>query len=460
MPLRVRLVAVVLALTGVALLIMGVGTVAALRGHLLGRLDAQLEYIAQQVTKQVDEGKFLIEVSLPVASQGRLHLPNPYVLQVHKPDGSLDTWFPTDLPRTDVPKLTAKELSRTDYFTTQGGWRMVVVDGPNGQRIAIAASMADVDSAVGQLIWLDVMVGLAVLILIGVLGTAVVRSSLRPLAEIEQTAAQIATGQLSRRVPERDSRTELGRLGRGLNGMLVQIEAAFAARAASERRAVQSEDRMRRFVADASHELRTPLTTIRGFAELYRQGAGSAEDVMSRIEAEAARMGLLVEDLLLLARLDQQRPLAMEPVDLLVLVNDSVHAARAQAPDREVTLSAPESAIVVGDEPRLRQVIGNLVSNALTHAPGSPVAVSLRKDGQLAIVEVADQGPGLTREQGERVFERFYRADPARSRRSGQTGTGLGLAIVAALVAAHNGTVEVESQAGHGATFRVRLPLA
>jgi two-component system OmpR family sensor kinase len=224
---------------------------------------------------------------------------------------------------------------------------------------------------------------------------------------------------------------------------------------------------MRQFIADASHELRTPLTTIRGFAELYRQGAvAPAEErgrMVRRIEDEAARMGLLVEDLLLLARLDEERPLTLAPVDLRVLAADTLHAARVAAPEREITMTvAPGTGplVVEGDDARLRQVLGNLLSNAVNHTPPTAVVtVELRSDGETAIVEVRDTGPGLAPAQAERVFQRFYRADPARTRRDGSTSTGLGLAIVAALVAAHGGTVEVDSQPGNGATFRVRLPL-
>jgi two-component system OmpR family sensor kinase len=273
-------------------------------------------------------------------------------------------------------------------------------------------------------------------------------------------------------VPDRDPRTEVGRLGRALNTMLAQIESAFGARAASEASARRSEDRMRRFVADASHELRTPLTTIRGFAELYRQGGArdpaELDRLMRRIEDQAAQMGLLVEDLLLLARLDQQRPLDRRPVDLLALAAEAVNDARAVAPDRQIELvlgdEDGESALVVlGDDQRLRQVLANLVNNALAHTPaGSPVEVRVGAsslDGRpSAAVEVVDHGPGLTPEQAERVFERFYRADPARSHADG--GTGLGLSIVAALVAVHGGTVRVDSIPGRGARFRVVLPLA
>jgi two-component system OmpR family sensor kinase len=350
--------------------------------------------------------------------------------------------------------------------------------------------MSAIDNAVSRLIWTEVVVGAAVLALLAAAGVAAIRTSLRPLRQIEHTAEAIAAGDLTRRVPEPEPgeppRTELGRLARALNAMLTQIESAFAARAASEAR-------MRQFVADASHELRTPLTTIRGFAELYRQGAASSPEeagrLVRRIEDEAARMGLLVEDLLLLARLDQERPLEREAVELPVIVSDAVHAARAIDPDRPIALEVRSGGVplvVEGDDARLRQVVGNLLSNGLTHTPAwAPVTVRLRAESGVGVIEVADRGPGLTPEQTERVFERFYRVDSARSRPAGAGGrasnggtgggdgrlggngradgaggSGLGLAIVAALVAAHRGTVEVESVVGQGATFRVRLPLA
>ncbi|GIG60783.1 two-component sensor histidine kinase [Longispora fulva] len=463
-PLRVKLVAAVLGLVATALLAMGIATVTALHGYLLDRVDAQLKTVAGQINYQVDHGVQRLIFAPPSGAPPSFTVPNPFVVELRGADGAILGVYPVDLKTDQGPKITTADMARTDYFVTDGygsRWRVVVVDGPNqGERVVIASALSDLDNAVLRLIWLDLFVGMAILVLVALVGVAVVRRSLRPLVEIERTAGAIAGGDLSQRVPERDPRTEIGRLGRALNGMLAQIETAFAARATSEHRALRSEERMRRFVADASHELRTPLTTIRGFAELYRQGAGEPGQVVKRIEDEAARMGLLVEDLLLLARLDQQRPLAMEPVHLDVLAADAAEGARAQAPDREVTLEVAP-AVVTGDESRLRQVIGNLVTNALTHTPaGTPIAVRLVTSGDSAVIEIADQGPGLTPEQGERVFERFYRADPARSRRSGSTGTGLGLAIVAALVAAHNGTVEVASAAGEGATFRVRLPLA
>ena len=301
------------------------------------------------------------------------------------------------------------------------------------------------------------------------LGYGVVRSSLRPLVEVEQTAGAIAAGDLSRRVPEADPRTEVGRLSRALNAMLGQIESAFTAQANSEGAARASEERMRRFVADASHELRTPLTSIRGFAELYRQGAvpdsTAVTRVMRRIEDEAARMGVLVEDLLMLARLDEQRPLERLPVDLLTIASDALHDARVLGPDHPSHLDVAThgvAPVVLGDEARLRQVVSNLVSNALVHTPpGTTVSVRIANEraddgAQWVLLEIADDGPGLAPDARIRIFERFYRADPSRTRASG--GSGLGLSIVAALVAAHGGTVRVESEPGEGTTFQVRLP--
>jgi two-component system OmpR family sensor kinase len=251
--------------------------------------------------------------------------------------------------------------------------------------------------------------------------------------------------------------------------MLTRIESAFRAQKASEEQARASEERMRRFVADASHELRTPLTSIRGFAELYRQGAvGSPAEtarLMQRIESEGARMGVLVEDLLQLARVDQQRPLSLTPVDLAEIAGDAVHDARALQPDRPIALhlddSLTEVPVVLGDEARLRQVVGNLVSNALVHTPRTaPVTVRIGEDtsagGDRVVVRVADEGPGMAPEDAARVFERFYRADASRSRVAG--GTGLGLSIVRALVAAHGGDVSLDTAPGRGAAFTVRLP--
>ncbi|MGH3203724.1 MAG: sensor histidine kinase [Streptosporangiaceae bacterium] len=360
--------------------------------------------------------------------------------------------------------------------------------------LILAADLGNVNAVVAGLAVTALIIGTIIVLILALAIVMVVRASLRPLVDIEATAGEIAAGHLNRRVPERDPRTEIGSLGRSLNTMLSQIETAFHAQEASEAAAHQSEERMRRFIADASHELRTPVTAIRGFAEYYRQRGGlvrhwdrdqapaaaaateagltprDLDRIMVRVEKEAARMGLLVEDLLLLARLDKQRPLARQPVDLLSLAADAVGDARLLAPARTIDLSVQPGAafLVIGDEPRLRQVIGNLMSNALTHTPdGTPIEVSVSSgilDPQAGdhtpavILDVTDQGPGMTQEQARRVFERFYRADQARTRATG--GSGLGLAIVRALVVAQGGVASVRTAEGQGATFRIALPLA
>jgi two-component system OmpR family sensor kinase len=356
-------------------------------------------------------------------------------------------------------------------------WLVMSRDVGDGVTAIAGVDLDRDDRLIHRLVALQVVVGLVILVLLGYAAYVLVRNSLRPLTEVERTAAAIAAGDLSQRVPAGDDRTEVGRLATALNGMLARIERSFRAQQASEEQARASETRMRRFVADASHELRTPLTSIRGFAELYRQGAvGSPEEtarLMQRIESEGARMGVLVEDLLQLARLDQQRPLTITPVDLAEVAGDAVHDARAVQPDRPVTLHLDEALsevpVVLGDEARLRQVVGNLVTNALVHTPPTaPVTVSVSDepaptegtadgdDGGVVVLRVADQGPGMAPEDAARVFERFYRADPSRARTAG--GTGLGLAIVSALVHAHGGTVHLDTAPGRGATFTVRLP--
>ncbi len=330
-----------------------------------------------------------------------------------------------------------------------------------------ALPLAASSATVAQLRLLILGLGGIVMVVCALLGWLAIRRSFQPLIQVEETAAAIAAGDLSRRIPERPRTTEVGRLTASLNGMLAQIESAFRARAASE-------DRTRRFAADASHELRTPLAAIRGYAELYRQGAVPSSDVprtMQRIEDEARRMGGLVEDLLLLARLDARRPAKAEPVDLAVLAGDAVHDARGLAPDRSVRLvglensAGPVPAVVIGDEGSLRQVVTNLVANAVRHTPsGTPIEVAVGTEpgddtSPQAVLEVRDHGAGLPPDEAERVFERFYRMDSSRQRAHGG-GSGLGLSIVAAVTAAHDGTVGVLTTPGGGATFRVALPLA
>jgi len=319
-----------------------------------------------------------------------------------------------------------------------------------------SVSLATINDTVRNAALASLAVGLLTLGLVGLLVGIVIRIGLRPLEEVEATAERIAAGDLSQRVPDMPAGTEIGRLSTSLNGMLAQIETAFDERTASE-------DRLRRFVADASHELRTPLTTIRGYAELSRSGAISADAdrraAVVRIEAEAVRMGVLVDDLLLLARLDQQRPLEHAPVDVVELVDAAAAALRAAAPDRTVTVSVPESVVVAGDGARLRQVVDNLLTNARVHtAEGSPVAVTVTAGATTATVTVTDQGPGMSAEDLAHATERFYRGDPSRTRRNG-AGSGLGLSIVQAIVDAHGGSLAVASAPELGTTITVTLPL-
>jgi two-component system OmpR family sensor kinase len=468
----------VLALLAVGLTAAGLATAATLRGYLTSRVDQQLQTAAQGL---VEHG--LGPQTPPPEGDAGDHLPSAFVVEVATATGA-PAYGPTsnllraDQPLPKLPKLTPAQAGKHHGkpFTVSAvrgstPWRVLALPFSDGSgTLLVAMSLADVQSTVGHLELLELLVGLAVVaVLVGV-GNVVLHASLRPLREVEQTAGAIAAGDLSQRVRERDRRTEVGRLAAAINSMLSQIETAFRAQAKSEAQARTSEERMRRFVADASHELRTPLTSIRGFAELYRQGAVSdtrdIDRAMQRIEDEAARMGVLVNDLLLLARLDQQRPLRRAPVDLLTLANDAVHDIRATAPDRAVTLEVPTvdpPPLVNGDEDRLRQVLANLLSNAVRHTPaGSPVTVRVytRVDAGgmgWAVLEVADHGPGLSPADATRIFERFYRADESRSREDG--GAGLGLSIVATIAAAHEGRASVDTAPGEGATFRVELPL-
>jgi two-component system OmpR family sensor kinase len=523
-PLRTKLITAVLALVILALLAISIASVAMLRGYVTTQHDGRL----QAALFRVDHGAFV-----PSAGYAEPYTQGSEMIVALQPPGQQLAWVNTGLPnyggpgsQEPLPRLPTSAnwaVSRNGRLITapaQSGptsWRVIgqpAIDPATGKSVTlvVAIPLGNVGAMTRQLAVFDLIVGGVIVVVLAAVGVAVVRSNLRPLDDIEMTAGQIAKGHLNHRIPERDPRTEIGSLGRSLNTMLSQIETAFHAQEESEQAAHESEERMRRFVADASHELRTPLTTIRGFAEYYRQRGGvtadrevredqdrvsrtngaasvSANDysadgltpeeldrIMQRLEAEAARMGLLVEDLLQLARLDQQRPLDMAPVDLLMLAADAVQDARIVAPDRPIDLLvAPGAAFLVeGDEPRLRQVIGNLVNNALTYTPPTtPVRVKIAsgtltppaKGGgtpgpalPAVVLDVEDDGPGMTAEQAQRVFERFYRADQVRNQASG--GTGLGLAIVAGLVAAHGGTVSVRTAPGHGADFRVKLPLS
>ena len=324
--------------------------------------------------------------------------------------------------------------------------------------VIIAVSLEGVKKSINQLRFLFFAVGLVVLFFLALIARRIIGISLRPLTQVEETAEAFAKGDYSARLPDARSDTEVGRLTWALNQMLARIAEAFSIRTASE-------EKLRRFVADASHELRTPLTAIRGFAELHRQGAVKGEEktseLIKRIEQESIRMSTLVEDLLLLARLDQSREMAMEPVDLRTLINESVTSARVSGPGHPIKVNLPTGDLfVLGDSMRIHQVLANLLANARTHTPeGTNIEVNLEQLPDGLVIEVRDDGPGLSKSDQERIFERFYRADPSR-KRNGIEGTGLGLSIVDAVMRAHGGRVEVESEVGKGASFKLIFPLS
>jgi two-component system OmpR family sensor kinase len=322
--------------------------------------------------------------------------------------------------------------------------------------MVVAVSYSDINSTLNKLTGIFIAISLLILFLIIFIAWGVINFSLRPLKRIEDKASAIAEGDLSVRLDEANPKTEVGRLTNSLNQMLTRIEDSFNARA-------QSESKLRRFVADASHELRTPLTAIRGFAELHRQGAVAGEEktreLVGRIEKESIRMGSLVEDLLLLARLDQAPMLHKDPVDLTHLINEAVESARAAGPEHPITVVVPNDLFVLGDSMRIHQAVANLLANARTHTPaGTNVAVNAEGGENEVTITVSDDGPGLSKADQERIFERFFRADPSRKRTSGE-GSGLGLAIVDAVMKAHGGSVTVASQEGKGCAFTLHLPI-
>jgi two-component system, OmpR family, sensor kinase len=536
-PLRTKLIVAVLGLVIMALAAISVASVVMLRGYVTTQNDITL----QNALHQLDHG-----ATLPLAGYAEPFAQGSQLVVAVQPASQQVKWptangFPNfggsgykdSLPQ--LPTGTGWAGSSSPSLITaaaQSGpnsWRVIAesVTDPSTNAIVtviVAYPLGNLNALTTRLVLFDLIVGGVIVLVLATVGIAAVQTNLRPLNDIEMTAGEIALGHLNHRIPERDPRTEIGRLGRSLNIMLSQVEHAFHAQEQSERAAHESEERMRRFIADASHELRTPLTTIRGFAAHYRQRGGAAgrrpgasaalgaenqarsfgtdpfvpapgpsssyggptedgmssadlDHLMGRVEAEATRMGLLVEDLLTLARLDQQRPLNFAPVDLLTLAVDAVQDARIVSPGRQIDLVvAPGTAFLVdGDEPRLRQVLSNLVNNALTHTPAATSVRVKIASGTLppaanaanaaagrpvpaVVLDIEDDGPGMTTEQAQRVFERFYRADAARNRASG--GSGLGLAIVAGLVTAHGGTVSVRTAPGQGADFQVRLPLS
>jgi two-component system OmpR family sensor kinase len=391
----------------------------------------------------------------------------------HTEFGSSDTAGPK-LP-AKVTGFTVKAADfrePTLYFTAAaaeaGGpqYRVrasVLQSGPYaGGQLLVGVSLQSSVATLDRLLAVELVVTGAALAAALLLGWWLVRMGLRPLRQVEGTAEAIARGELAQRVPGDEARTEVGRLARALNVMLGRIEEAFAQRDATETELRDSEGRMRQFVADASHELRTPLTAVSAYAELFEQGAvteaADLERVMQGIRNETARMGHLVEDLLLLARLDEGRPLAREDLELVGVAAEAVQTAATVGPQWPVQLVAREPVEIVGDHLRLRQVLDNLLANVRTHCPaGTSTVVGVAREGDHAVVTVTDDGPGLDPDQAARVFERFYRADASRSRLHG--GAGLGLSIAASIIKAHGGSMAVAPRAGGGTVFTIRLPL-
>jgi two-component system OmpR family sensor kinase len=455
LSLRARLVLGVLALGAIGLVAADSFTYTSLRSFQLDRVDSTLE-AEHQGAEHAGGGDF-----------GRGGTGADYV-QIRASNGStiLNTYPVTPFRGTAVPsppnlpstiavptQPSGSGPDRVKYFTVPaetGGGRYRVrasIDPGSTSMLIIATSLSGVDSTLHRLLLIELFVSLAVLGGIVVLGLWIVRLGLRPLEAIGKTADQIAGGDLSHRVERAEPRTEVGRLGLVLNSMLDRIEA--------------SDRRLRRFVADASHELRTPLAAVRAYAELFERGADKRPDDLARamrgISRESERMSELVEDLLLLARLDEGQPLEREPVDLAELAAEAVETARAVDPSRPIDLEV-ESARVLGDRARLRRVLDNLLGNVRSHTPaGTAAHVRVRTENGSAVIEVSDEGPGLPADEVDSVFRRFYRADASRSRENG--GVGLGLSIVAAIAQAHEGTVSAGAAPGGGATFRVALPL-
>ncbi|WP_278235387.1 HAMP domain-containing sensor histidine kinase [Isoptericola sp. AK164] len=474
-PLRVRLVAIIVLLLGAGLVLAGLTTRTVVSNYLVDELDNQLTQSAQSVAR----------LTTLNPAEGGQRIPSDYAVTLRSCNGldggpvgweeTLDRFGEPEIPDESLDTVVARGIKPFTVGSSGGGdpsqWRVVSIPcspfrGAEVQGAAyVALPMADVEETSEYLGRSLLWIGLGIVLLGGALALWLVQRAFRPLRRIEATAAAIAEGDLSQRVPEdQPASTEVGSLSLSLNAMLTQIEAAFAAQEASEQR-------MRRFVSDASHELRTPLATVKGYGELYRMGAldspDKVEDTMGRIEDSARRMGSLVNDLLVLARLDEGRPLRREPVDLAALARDTAQDLHALDPGRTVHVTGlrpgeppPSSLPVTGDADRLRQVLTNLVGNVARHTPaGSPaeLAVGTSPEGD-AVVEVRDHGPGVSAEQADKIFERFYRADSSRNRESG--GSGLGLAIVAAILGAHGGSTSVHETPGGGLTVRVQLPRA
>jgi two-component system OmpR family sensor kinase len=466
--LRARLLVAVLALTAGGLLLVGAVTYVEQRSFLYDQIDQQLRDGIPLVSHDLENGRSPDgddyrppggggggppTFGLPAGTYGEKRDADGNPIPPGKVYAAGQTVtaepdLPADMPIGQPITVPGQKGAGTRY-------RALAQRDPHDGTITVAAiPLRATDDNLERLLIVEALVIGGVLVLLGIVSWVVVRVGLLPLDRMGHTAGAIAAGDLSHRVEDTDPRSEVGRLGIALNAMLDRLEEAFGEREASE-------DRLRRFIADASHELRTPLASIRGYAELFRMGAArepaDVEKAMRRIEDEAARMGLLVEDLLMLARLDEVADAPYSEVDLAAVVRDGVDDGRATAPNRRITTHIDESARVVGDGDQLRQVLGNLLRNAFVHTPdGTPIEITLERDGGDVRLEVRDHGPGLPTGDHEALFERFWRSEGGRER--GKGGAGLGLAIVAAIVDAHGGRVRAGNAPGGGATFVVTLP--
>ena len=478
--LRSRLTLGIVLLTAFGFLLSSFVVKNALEGYLVGQVDKQLLTLSDTALPQIAEsgiaqdeddffeprreGRERPEVA-PRPRGPLSRIPTTFSVTVLDANGFITGELGGDLNAAPIADyLVGFDLEEVaehqgEAFTVEGAqnnFRAVAVALPNNAGSIVAAqSLDDLNKTVGKLGFFFFLIGVALLTLIAIASRLVIKIGMRPLEDVEATAEQIAAGDLSARMPDANPHTEVGRLVTALNLMLSRIEKSFDAK-------IESENKLRRFVADASHELRTPLTAIRGFSELYRQGAVSGEEptreLVGRIEGESKRMGSLVEDLLLLARLDQAREMESKPVDLEDVVESAVVSARAAGPDHKVSFTPTgEELFALGDESRIHQVIANLLANARAHTPaGTAIKVSVSKDGADSLVTIADNGPGLSAEDQARIFERFYRVDASRQRNS-KDGSGLGLSIVDAVMRAHGGDVTVESELGKGAAFTLRF---
>ena len=471
--LRNRLLVSVLIVSAIGIAASDFGAIQSLRHFLVNQLDTQLITISHNTQMQLDRAG--IESQQQATDDMQFMpirplrgVPTTTTVTLLDPTGAVIGHIGGDLMGSSTG-AEFKGFTLEKVLATQGKpfnlnsendlhYRVIATSLPSGQgSVLVASSLENVSKTLKELGFLFLLISLLVLALVGLLARSFIRLSLKPLNEVEVTAAAIAGGDLSARLPQSRPTTEVGKLTTSLNRMLERIEESFAVR-------VESESKLRRFVADASHELRTPLTAIRGFAELHRQGAVSGEEktkeLVQRIEKESIRMGSLVEDLLLLARMDQTPELAKEPVDLDNLIHEVVASARAAGPDHPITVDLPEGDnFVLGDLTRIHQAVANLLANARTHTPsGTPITVSIKQLESETTITVADKGPGLSHADQEKIFERFYRADTSRARTKGE-GSGLGLSIVDAVMKSHGGSVSVLSELGQGCEFTLHFPI-